>query len=155
MRSLLVDANLLVLLVVGLANEGWIRSHKALSAYDRRDFQALKTFMGFFDTLCVTPNTLTECSNLGRQIGGQAKRGISLTLGALIRTATERHLGSIEVCEGEDYARLGLTDAVLLALMNEKMTLLTADLDLYLAACAIDPERAFNFNHLPHRSGIG
>jgi hypothetical protein len=95
-----LDTNLLVLLVVGLANEGWIKSHKALSAYDGTDFHALKTVIAAFDTLCVTPNTLTECSNLSRQIGGQAKRTISLTLGKLIRNTIERHVGSIEVCDG-------------------------------------------------------
>ena len=154
MRNLLLDSNLLVLLVVGLANEGWIKSHKVLTAYKERDFRALKTLIGAFDTLCVTPNTLTECSNLSRQIGGSARRSISLVLGDLIRNATERHVSGIEVCEGEDFARLGLADAVLLALINKQMTLLTADLDLYGAACAVDPERAVNSNHLPHRSAV-
>jgi hypothetical protein len=139
---------------VGLANKGWIRSHKALSAYDDRDFQALRTLIASFGTVCVTPNTLTECSNLSRQIGGHARRSISLALGELIRNARERHVGSIEVCEGEDFARLGLADAVLLALMNQNMTLLTADLDIYAAACSIAPGRAMNFNYLPHRSAI-
>ena len=110
--------------------------------------------MPHLGTVCVTPNTLTECSNLSRQIGGHARRSISLALGELIRNARERHVGSIEVCEGEDFARLGLADAVLLALMNQNMTLLTADLDLYAAACSIAPERAMNFNYLPHRSAI-
>jgi hypothetical protein len=137
-----------------LANKGWIRSHKVLSAYDDRDFHALRTLIASFGTLCVTPNTLTECSNLSRQIGGHARRNISLVLADIIRNASERHVGSIDVCEGEDFARLGLADAVLLALMNQKMTLLTADLDLYAAACAIAPDRTVNFNHLPHRGKI-
>jgi hypothetical protein len=37
--------------------------------------------------------------------------------------------------------------------MTQKMTLLTADHDLYAAPCAIDPGRAVNFNYVPHRTG--
>jgi hypothetical protein len=154
LRSLLLDTQLLVQLVVGLTDESWIKSHKKLDSYDFRDFRALKAFVEQYEPLCVTPNTLTECSNLSRQIGGEAKRKISLTLGTLVRNATELHVRSVEVCEGEYYARLGLADAVLLALMNQNMTLLTDDLDLYATACGIDPERAVNFNHFPHRAGI-
>jgi predicted nucleic acid-binding protein len=153
-KGLLLDTNLLLLLVVGLANEAWIEAHKKLDAYNLLDYEVLRNFITNFETLCVTPNTLTECSNLSRQIKGDAKRGISLTLGKLIRSVTELHVRSIEICEGEDCLRLGLTDAVLLALMKQDMTLLTADHDLYQAACGIDPDRATNFNHLPHRSGI-
>ncbi|WP_419758356.1 hypothetical protein [Acidisoma sp.] len=105
-----------------------------------------------YDGLYVTPSTLTECSNLSRQITGDAKRRVSLTLGQLIHNATELHVRSVEVCSSESYLRLGLADAVLLALMNRNITLLTADFDLYQAACGIAPDRSVNFNHLPHRS---
>ncbi len=52
-----------------------------------------------------------------------------------------------------EYFRLGLTDAVLLCLAKSKGVLLTADLDLYLAATQASYE-ATNFNHLLETVGL-
>ena len=56
------------------------------------------------------------------------------TFRALLRTLDERHRPSVDVADRPEFLLLGLADAALLALDESDATLLTADLDLYLAA---------------------
>jgi hypothetical protein len=69
----------------------------------------------------------------------------------LIRNAEEIYVESSVVAGQKVFLRLGLTDAVMLNLANGETWLVTADLDLYLAAHAAGYD-ALNFNYLPHRN---
>jgi hypothetical protein len=87
----------------------------------------------------VTPNTLTETSNLLRQIGDPARQELTEALRSFIQSRQELGIASVEAARRLEYAKLGLTDAVLLEIAGLKRqgllpTLLTADLDLAVAA---------------------
>ena len=62
-----LDTNLLVLLVVGSESRELISKHRRLRDYYAEDYDILCEFLENAKTLYVTPNTLTETSNLVRQ----------------------------------------------------------------------------------------
>lgn len=56
-----VDANLLVLLVVGLTDKNLISKHKRVNRkFDADDFELLCSLLGQFPRLLVAPNTSTR-----------------------------------------------------------------------------------------------
>ena len=147
MSTVLIDTNLLVLLAVGLVDEALIARHRRLSAFTVEDFRRLKAILAGFDGVIFCPNVLTEASNLSGQTAEPDRSKIRARLAAMIAGAPERYVASVEATARRDYLRLGLTDAVLLTLAENGGTLLTTDLDLYLAA-----QRAgfdcVNYNHV-------
>jgi len=141
-----LDANLLVLLVVGMASPAYISRHKRLRAYDVRDFELLRTVLSTASRVIVTPNTVTEASNLAGQISEPARTLVFTKLRALLTIAEERYVASRQAAENSTFLRLGITDAVVLDAMDVSSTLLTSDLDLYLEA-ARQGRTVVNFNH--------
>ena len=147
-NAVILDANLLVLLVVGLYSRPYIARHKRLAAYSEKDFDLLSAYVASASRLIVTPNTVTETSNLAGQTSEPARGKILKVLGKLLHTTTteELYIDSKFAAEHPAFPRLGLTDSVLLNVADEGRTLLTADLDLYLAALR-HGQSAVNFNH--------
>lgn len=145
--ALLLDSNLLVLLVVGLASSELIGRHKRLKAYSASDFQLLSTYLSMASAVMLTPNTLTETSNLVRNIEKPAKTRIGLVLNSFVLNAGETYVAGAAAVARPEFFRLGLTDSALLAPEFSELTLLTADLQLYLAALRAG-RSAINFNHL-------
>ena len=62
--KIFVDANLLVLLVVGETDKKLIVKHRRLREFDEDDYERLVRLINQVDKVLVTPNTLTEASNL-------------------------------------------------------------------------------------------
>lgn len=141
-----LDANLLVLFVVGAADREYIGKHKRLRAFSVEDFDLLVKMMADASNVVVTPNTLTETSNLIGQIGGPARDKIYLSLKILVKKCSEVYIASSSGSDREEFVRLGLTDAVLLELSDPDTTLITTDLDLYIAAAKLG-KKVINFNH--------
>ena len=147
MEGYFLDANLLVLLVVGSENRELISKHRRLEDFTVDDFDILAEFLSTADQLYVTPNTLTETSNLVRQHGDPERTLLMGRLHYLIQQSREIVVASIDASYNYNFASLGLTDAVLLESVTIEKPLLTVDLDLYLAALASGEERAINLNH--------
>ncbi len=145
-NAVILDANLLVLLVVGLYSRPYIARHKRLAACSEKDFDLLSAYVASASRLIVTPNTVTETSNLAGQTSEPARGKILMMLGRLLQTTEEVYVDSKFAAEHPAFPRLGLTDSVLLNVADEGRTLLTADLDLYLAALR-HGQSAVNFNH--------
>jgi predicted nucleic acid-binding protein len=146
-KSVVLDANLLVLLVAGYTDKNLIERHKNLSAYDTDGFELLVETLAGYSHIVVTPNALTEASNLLRQIGEPDRSRVTLMLGHLILAHEERYIVSKDAVAEKTFGRLGLTDAALLVVAREYDALLSADNDLYLAASTEGIE-ALNFAHL-------
>jgi hypothetical protein len=144
--AVILDANLLVLWVVGLASTSYISRHKRLQAYSVNDFSLLTNFLSRASRIVVTPNTITETSNLAAQIAEPARTYIFASLRALLQNTVEIYVESQRAAEHAAFPRLGITDSALLSTMTENHTLLTADLDLYLHASR-NGMNAVNFNH--------
>ena len=147
MDGYFLDANLLVLLVVGNENRDLIPKHRRLEHYSAEDFDILLELLENADRLYVTPNTLTETSNLLIQHGEPERTLLMRRLQYLIHDSNEIVVASIDASSDSRYQGLGLTDAALLELATIETPVLTVDFDLYLAAIESGEERAVNFNH--------
>ena len=147
MDGYFLDANLLVLLVVGNENRDLIPKHRRLEHHSAEDFDILLELLENADRLYVTPNTLTETSNLLIQHGEPERTLLMRRLQYLIHDSNEIVVASIDASSNSRYQGLGLTDAALLELATIETPVLTVDFDLYLAAIESGEERAVNFNH--------
>lgn len=146
--SLLIDTNLLVLFVVGTAAKEYIAKHKKLTAFTVEDYDRLVKIIARASEVLVTPNTLTETSNLAAYINEPARSKVLDVLRTVIASASqERYVPSSVAAERKEFVRLGLADAALLEIAAKDVTLLTTDFDLYNTALKKGAQ-ALNFNHL-------
>jgi hypothetical protein len=145
--TIVVDANLLLLFVVGSAERQLITKHKRLKEYTEHDYDILRYSLTTATLVVVTPNVLTETSNLACQIGEPAKSRILAVFRTIIHQLDEQPISSQQASNQPEFLRLGLTDAGLLESLSSSTTLLTADLDLYIAAHSRGYS-AVNFRHL-------
>lgn len=146
--GLFIDANLLVLLVVGSVGRDLITKHRRLrGAYTAEDYDILVDLISPVNRVLVTPNTLTEASNLLAYHAEPERSLLFNMLRALIHESEEIIVASEAASNNGEFGRLGLTDAALLELITTEAPLLTADLDLYLAAIAKGHDTVVNFTH--------
>lgn len=139
-----IDANLLVLLIVGSVDRRQVGKHRRARHFTLEDYDLLSRTIGVLKRVLVTPNTLTEASNL---LESRGDRRFLDMLRLVVEGSDEVVVASIEAVRHRAFPRLGLTDAVLLEAVSEERPLLTADLDLYVAALSKGGEAAFNFSH--------
>src|SRR5690349_21025753 len=71
--GLLMDANLLVLYLVGRTNKGRIPTFKRTQQYTIEDFELLDLLAASFQRLVTTPHVLTEVSNLAALHGKELR----------------------------------------------------------------------------------
>lgn len=150
--TVILDSNLLLLFVVGTTRRSYIATHKRLRAYSEPDFVLLLEIIERADHVVITPNTLTETSNLLGHMAEPARTQLFKTFRALIETGTEVYYESRKAVNSPAFLRLGLTDSVLSNLCNEHVSLVTADFDLYQATLA-SGGTVINFNHLRELRG--
>ena len=130
-----IDANLLVLLVVGTASKDYIPKHRRLAAYTADDFELLGLIISEFSDIVLVPHLLAEASSLARKIENPARGRIQDALQTLIETVIEIPVSSRSGVQRDEFNRLGLTDAVILHLCSMDVsglnpTLVTVDSDL-------------------------
>lgn len=149
LRGYFVDTNLLVLFVVGQVDPNLISKHRRLEDYSIEDYELLIDLIDQVDALYVTPNTLTETSNLLRQHQDPEKALLVQGFSDIIHRSNEITIASATVATDRSFLDLGLTDAVLCEAVSEDIPLLTVDLDLYLELLVRGGENlAINFTNL-------
>lgn len=143
----IIDSNLLLLFIVGTTNRNLITRHRRLKAFSLEDFDLLCQLIGSSLHILVTPNTLTETSNLLGYIDEPARSQLFETFRFLIQNTSEEYVNSQIASNTREFQRLGLTDSGLLEITGKSCAILTTDLKLYLAALSRGLS-AVNFNHL-------
>lgn len=146
--GLFIDANLLVLFVVGSVRRDLITRHRRLQKFGEQDYDLLLDVIDPVTRVYVTPNTLTETSNLLAQHREPERSRFFDRLRYIIQESEEVVVASTAAAERPEFRRLGLTDAALLDAVTADTPLLTVDLALYLAGLDKHPSAAVNFTHL-------
>jgi len=141
----LIDTNLLMLLVVGYYDEDFVSEHKRTNKFTADDFHVLEILIEGAN-IVLTPNVLTEASNLLWQCSEPHKSLIRSKLAQIAHICDEQFIASSDVISCPEFMSLGLTDAGILALKKVSGLILTQDLDLHLAALARGLETE-NFTH--------
>lgn len=152
---LLLDTNLAALLFVGLGDRSSIGRHKRLRNFEEADFDLLTRTVDSFRGLLLSPNVLSETSNLIRYMADpvRTRRAVDAMTDA-ISAYREIHVASRKAVLHPQYHQLGMTDAVLLELLDDGVTLLTDDLGLYIAGVR-DGKNVINFNYLREQGRPG
>ena len=143
-----IDANLLLLLVVGSVGRDLIHKHRRLQSFAAEDYDRLLGLIRGVDRVFVTPNTLTETSNLLAQHKDPERSRFFDRFRLIIENSEEIVVTSAVAAANSEFVRLGLTDAALLEAITAETPLVTVDLDLYLAALKKGPNTAVNFTRL-------
>ena len=125
-----------------------IAKHRRLKEYTSGDYDILIEVLSPVGRVFVTPNTLTEASNLLAQHGDPERSRFFDRLRYIIQESEEIVVASLDAASNKEFVRLGLTDAVLLEVITKETPLLTVDLPLYLAALELHEGAAVNFSHL-------
>lgn len=143
-----IDANLLLLLIVGSVGRDLVVKHRRLQEkFTVEDFDRLINLL-HPKQVFVTPNTLTETSNLLAQHKEPERSHFFDKLRFIIQESKEVIVDSTIASRNNAFQRLGLTDAALLEVVTAETPLVTVDFDLYRAASAKGYETAVNFTHL-------
>jgi hypothetical protein len=110
--------------------------HKRLREYTDADFALLMDMLSGASKIIVTPNILTETSNLAGYIAEPARTHIYETFRVLIAAdeTEEQYAESKLAVTRSEFTRIGLADSAMLhiATATSSHTLLTADLALRL-----------------------
>lgn len=154
LRGVFIDANLLILLVIGRVSTELIKEHRRLRGFSVADYEMLVDFAARYEVIYVTPNTLSETSNLlTSHLRGFRHRFLD-TLRIMIEQSREIIVTSADAASNEHYLDLGLTDAALLEVASLETPLLTADVKLFTVATADGVARAVSFWDMRNRNGL-
>ncbi len=129
-RKILIDTNLLLLFVVGSVSPDRIGRHKRLSEFDAKDYVILARQLSAATKLIVTPNILTETSNLLGSPKNPDDRIFLQTLAEIIKNADiieEVYVPSRTVAQMTQFQYMGLTDGGILSLKQQDAVVLTRD----------------------------
>lgn len=146
----ILDTNLMVLLIVGLASQDYILRHKRTQTYTVDDFLLLQGTLAQTPSIVTIPHVLAETSNLVRQFAEPGRTRICTVLQNFIFDCIETIVTSKAAARRSEFRLLGLTDAALLEVQSDRSVLLTDDLDLYVASVSAG-RQAINFSHLRAR----
>jgi hypothetical protein len=142
-----LDANMIILLVVGLADESAVPFHKRTRAYSVKDFRLLLQLISAYNEIAVVPNALSEVSNLLSFEPDQLSRKILSSFSKFISVAREFYVISADATHRDEFQWLGLSDSAILEIAKKEIDLLTADVDLHIAALKAG-YNSVNFTHL-------
>ena len=103
-----IDANLLILLVVGSVDRDLIPKHRRLRRFAVEDYERLLNLIDRVDRVFVTPNTLTETSNLLAQHADPQRSRFFDRLRFIIQESEEIIVVSKDASRNREFRRLGL-----------------------------------------------
>ncbi len=129
--GLFIDTNLFVLLVAGSEGRDLIAKHRRLEGYSANDYDILLNLLRPIGQVFVTPNTLTETSNLLAQHGEPERSRLMRRLRSIVHESEEVVVASATATDNSKFEQLGLTDAALLEVATPDTPLVTVDFDLY------------------------
>ena len=132
-KKILLDTNLLLLLVVGSVRIDLIQHHRRLSGFFASDFRRLADILSVAEKVVVTPNILTETSNLLGSPKSPSDTHLFQKLSEIVRNAEvleEIYIPSTEIAQMPQFPYLGLTDSGILSLKERNVVVLTRDMRL-------------------------
>lgn len=146
-RGILIDTNLLLLLFIGGVSKSYISSFKRTAVYTQEDYDSLLRLIDHFNRVVVTPNILTEVSNLANGLHGVRLEEFYMVFSKSLSILSELYIESSTVSNIHGFHSYGLADTGIIAIAKEKYLVLTDDLR-FAAFAARQGVDVINFNHI-------
>ena len=145
-KGALIDANLLILYLVGKTNKRRIEDFKPCDVFEIEDFDLLEALVEYLGGVITTPHILTEVSNLAK-LEAKELSAFRQVYKLAVEQMDEFYDESRAVVADAAFMPLGLTDAAIAVLQRRNRLVLTADFNLWgtLQGRGVD---AVNFTHL-------
>jgi hypothetical protein len=145
-RGVLVDANLLVLFLVGSVNKRRILTFKRTQNFTIEDFDLLTRLIKWFGKLFATPHVLSQTSDLA-DLRDKELGEIRRLFEVLVEQIEESYDASRVLVADPMFERFGLTDAAIAKVCSRGILVVTADVELQLEVQRQGAD-ALNFNHV-------
>lgn len=132
-QGVLIDANLLVLLVVGMADMDLIGKHKRLGSYSKFDFEVLAITLDRCSKIVATSHILAETSNLATSgCSGDVEFSVfqAFEIFVSLPKFSEVFLEAKEIVNKDKFHTYGLSDIGLIELVRNNYVLFTDDFRL-------------------------
>ncbi len=152
-RKCVIDSNVLVLYVACGFDLTMIDRHKRLSEFLKNDYELLKQYLSTFNGLIVTPNVLTETSNLLGHHGEPERTKLFLHFHDIISHNCEIVVESAAASATKEFPKYGLCDSVILEIASPYQQVLTKDHALYGLCNKKVPNSSVFFDHLRPLAG--
>lgn len=147
-RGAVIDANLLLLLLVGTVRRELVGAFKRTRQYTAEDWDVLEGVLGQLGTLVTTPNVLTEVSNLGDWLEGPDRERFVQAFRLFVGQVRESRRESRRLVGHDAFPALGLTDVSLAQAARKGHRLLVTDDFALHQRCERDGIASLNFSHL-------
>ncbi len=151
--GMLLDANLLILFIVGRAGVKFIAQAKRTRTYTPDDYKLLQQIAARF-TVFTTPHILTETSNLLEKDEKHIRQAVFQQYKIVAAQLKEITEPVKEVVSSKAFLKLGLSDSVIYELGKKGLLVLSDDFELcaYLNGHQLT---AININHLRGEAFFG
>lgn len=147
MRSILIDTNVVVLLVVGVYSRELVGRHKRTREFSAEDFDVLVSKLDEFEEVWVTSHCLAEASNFLKQHDNDMARGLLACLASFGKNTRESHIPMLHVFGQPLFESIGIADTGILLKSKRVACVLTTDFELYQRVLHVNGN-AINFHHL-------
>jgi hypothetical protein len=127
---LIVDTNLLIVLVVAMCGPEYVGRAKRTERYTKEDAALLGSIVSRYDGVLVTPQILTEVSNLSGQITGKLFWQVRDALELLVPQWAEHAESSADLVGDSTFRKFGVTDAAIRRASGRASAVLSDDLPL-------------------------
>jgi len=128
--GILIDTNILLLYIVGLANRARVSKFKRTQQFTSEDFDLLVQILKSFQRIVTTPSILTEVNSLANQLGEPERTKCLQLFGKEIGRFQEIYEPSQNITQLADFQVFGLTDCGILHIAKGSYLVLTDDLRL-------------------------
>ncbi len=129
-RAILFDANLLLLLAVGLFDRSLI-GRRRLDEFTVEDFDFLIDYAHSFSNKLTIPHVLAEVSNLSDYCVSKARlREFRAFFSEFVKGLDEQWAAAVGLCAQASFSKLGLSDAAISELATARTEVISVDLDL-------------------------
>ena len=133
MRSVLLDTNLLLLLIVGLYNKSFISVHKRTNNFVPGDFDLLVESIDGYEILWVTSHCLAEVSNLLlMQTHEKHAKELMDCFSGFVAKAKESHVPKEIIFKNGISTRIGVADTGIIIKSKRVSCVFTVDFNLYI-----------------------
>jgi hypothetical protein len=146
-KIVILDCNVLLLLIVGIVDKKHIPKFKRTNVYSGQDYETLVELIKH-SKIVVTPNVLTEASNLLESYNNQyGDYSIFLGLRNFINSCDEKYFKSAELASQNSFLKLGLADISVVEVCKKGAIAITTDGKLF-AFLSSSECGVINFNHV-------